>query len=180
MLNIKKQIISYFNNYRQAYRNQISKSLNNPKITTTSNLDPKKVHDLLIYQYSKTFLEDMRQSLEQAYTREREKEKDVKIHSEKHREIVQRMHDITENITKINYELANLTNCTEEITDKDLHEKHAQVLKDLEKRADNVQNEFNQVGKGTQELEKEFDIIKINYKNYLMKFHARSYLVFLI
>lgn len=118
MLNLKKQLISYFNNYMQAYRNQISKSYNNAKITTTSNLDPKKVQDLLIYQYSKTFLENMRQSLEQAYTQEREKEKNVNIHSEKHREIVQRMHDITENITKVNDELANLTNCTEQITNK--------------------------------------------------------------
>lgn len=42
----------------------------------------------------------------------------MKIHSEKHREIVQRMHDITENITKVNDELANLINCTEQITNK--------------------------------------------------------------
>lgn len=107
---LKMRILAMGNQFLQPFKKLPAKRIN--------NLDSKKIQDLLIVNYSKTFLEELRRSLEHAYTKEREKEKSVIAHSDKHRETVQRMHDITENITKVSDELSNLNNIGEQITTK--------------------------------------------------------------
>jgi hypothetical protein len=117
-MELQNKIVSHFKNVFKSYSDQLKKSFPQIPSNTTSNLDPKKIHDLMLLQYSKTLLDKFQQELEHAYTRKRDKEKTVKIHTDKHREIVQKMHDITENINKISDELSNLTNTSDHIITK--------------------------------------------------------------
>lgn len=113
-MNVEHKIITYFKTLFTSYSDKVKQSL--PQLPSTksskvSKIDPKKITELMLNNYTKQLLRELRQELEAAYLREREKESTIKTkHTEQHRQVVQRMHDITDNINIVSNELSNVEN----------------------------------------------------------------------
>lgn len=74
---------------------------NQPK----SKIDKTKIQDMLFFEYSITLLETMKKTYELIYLKEREQEKLLIPHTEKHLEKIELMNKIREDIVKIQAEL---------------------------------------------------------------------------
>ena len=104
---IKTLFIKYTNQVKNALGYKENKSSEN---ILKSNINKTKIQDMIIYEYSITLLEATKKNYENLYLTERELEKNMIPHTEKHKEKLLVMNKITEDITKLQEEINILKN----------------------------------------------------------------------
>ena len=102
-----KYLTQIYNLYNKLKPQATTTTVVGTKSANNTKLDYNKVRDLLIAEYSRKLLENLKQELESLYLKEREIEKSLNPHTAKHQEVVQNMHNINANLNIIKTELNN-------------------------------------------------------------------------
>lgn len=77
-----------------------TKSIDTPKITK-SNIDPKKMYELLLMEYTHKFLTNLKDQYESTYMQKRQYEKTLTPHTGEHKSTIQQMVHIMGNLSII-------------------------------------------------------------------------------
>lgn len=99
------KIVNFFSQFNILLGNKKLITAINTQSNISSKLNIQKVIESLHHEYTIKMLEKVQKELEQAFLIERELEKKTTLHTNVHNNILERMHNIKENINKVKNEL---------------------------------------------------------------------------
>lgn len=105
-------------NYLRKYTDNKSDTTSTSKIDiTNSKVDFTKINELVLQEYSIKLLKNFKQDYEKQYMTLKNQEKAVTIHTPRHHKIIDQVHTIIDNITKLNDEIDILSKNASSIED---------------------------------------------------------------